>query len=161
MFMPRAPSTGGRSRGRRRSSATRAWPCRWGGRPARRPAPSARARGQGVVDVVEAGQREPYPRGPAGRHEIEGGALEPVELDRPGDDGELGPRVAALRAPVVAQVADVGRAVLVRRPAAEAVLRVGGVLKRGLGVPRVVEAEDERSGPFPCEIRDLRIVAVD
>ena len=46
------------------------------------------------------------------------------------DDVERRPRVAASRAAVVAEMADVGRGVLVRRAAADAPLRVGRVLQR-------------------------------
>ena len=68
--------------------------------------------------------------------------------------------MTAVRAAVVAEVADVRRGVLVRRAAAEAVLRVGGVLQRGPREPRVVEAEHGAPAVDAGEVADLRVVAV-
>ena len=68
----------------------------------------------------------------------------------------------ATRAAVVAQVADVGRRVLVRRAADEAVRGVRGVLERRTRNAWVVETEDDGlAGPrVPREVADERIVAV-
>ena len=87
-------------------------------------------------------------------------ALEPVQLDGAADDVERRPRVPAGGAAVVAEVADVRRRVLVRRAAAQAVLRVGGVLERRPGEPRIVEPEDGRRVVCAREVGDLRVVAV-
>ncbi len=65
-----------------------------------------------------------------GRLERERGAVEAVQLDLARRDVEREPRGVAVRAAVVAEMADVGRGVLVRRAADEAVLRVGRVLER-------------------------------
>src|SRR5205814_7174083 len=73
----------------------------------------------------------------------------------------LGPRMAAVRTAVVPQVADVDSGVVVRRAAADAVLRVGRVLEGRPGPPRVVEPEDRRAGAGARELADLRVVAVD
>ena len=62
--------------------------------------------------------------------------------------------MAARRAAVVAEVPDVGRRIVVRRAAADAVLRVGGVLKRRAG-----DARDRRrrtSAPVRAPSRGLR-----
>ena len=64
-------------------------------------------------------------------------------------------------AAVVAEMADVGGGVGVRRAAAEAVLRVGGVLERGTRLRRVVEAERDAARAVACEVADLRVVGVD
>ena len=109
-------------------------------------APSAlRERGGGdrVVDVVEAGEAQPHaPRPARAVASVKRDAVEPVELDRARDDVERRPRVPAGRAAVVAEVADVRGGVVVRRPAADAVLRVGRVLERRPRRARIVEAED-------------------
>jgi hypothetical protein len=68
--------------------------------------------------------------------------------------------MAAGGAPVVAEVADVGGCVLVRRAADEAPLRVCCVLERGGGVTRVVQAEQQPLLPLASEIADLGIVGV-
>ena len=69
--------------------------------------------------------------------------------------------MAARRAAVVAEMADVGGGELVRRPADDAVARVGGVLERRAAVPRVVDPERDRAGASAREVADLRVVAVD
>ena len=74
---------------------------------------------------------------------------------------QCGPRVAARRTAVVAEVADVGRREVVRPSAAHAVARVGRVLERGPGVPRIVDAERDRAGAAVREIADLWVVPVD
>src|SRR5581483_11405191 len=89
-----------------------------------------RGRTDRVVDVVEAGKRELDAARPLGRHEVEGGAFETMQLDLARGDVERRPRVVAARAAVVTEVPDVGRGVVVGRAAADAVLRVGGVLQR-------------------------------
>src|SRR5436305_337247 len=89
------------------------------------------------------------------------GPFETMQLDGACGDVERGPRVSAVGAAIVAEVPDVGRRVVVRGPAANAVFRVCGVLERRPGEPRIVEAEDD--GALVClgERRELRIVAVD
>ena len=99
-----------------------------------------------VVDVVEPGQAQADAGVALGRHEIEGGALEPGQLDVARDDVERRTRVAAVGAAVVAEMADVGRREDVRRAAADAVLRVGRVLQPRPRPARVVESEDDRPG---------------
>src|SRR6266571_6678353 len=64
------------------------------------------------------------------------------------------------RTPVIAEVADVGRRVDVRRAAPHAVLRVGRVLQGRLGGTRIVDAERHRVRTFPREISDLGIVTI-
>jgi len=84
----------------------------------------------------------------------------PFQLDLPGDHVEPRPRVTAVRAPVVAEMADVGGGVCVRRAAAQAVLRVGRMLEGRARPARVVDPEDECVPVFASEIADLRVVAV-
>ena len=98
---------------------------------------------------------------PSGRGERERRAVEAVQLDLACDDVERRTRVAAVRAAVVAEMPDVRGGVVVRRAAAQAVLRVGRVLERRAGVARVVEAEDARAGVVARQVADLRVVAVD
>ncbi len=83
-----------------------------------------------------------------------------MQLDSAADDVERRPRVPAGGAAIVAEVSDVRRRVLVRRSAAQAVLRIGGVLKRRPGEPRIVEPEDGGTCMSSGEIGDLRVVAV-
>ncbi len=66
----------------------------------------------------------------------------------------------AVRAAVVAEMADVGGGVVVRRAAAQAVLRVGRVLERGARVARVVDPERHATAPGRGQIADLRVVGV-
>ena len=114
-----------------------------------------------VVDVVEARERQFDPRRALGSDEVEGRAAEPVQLDRPRANLQLGPSVSARRATVVAEVPDIRRGELVRVPARDAVARIGCVLQRGAGVAGVVEAVGDRSDPPAREVADLRVVAVD
>src|ERR1700745_504172 len=94
-----------------------------------------------VVDVVEAGKLElDVPRG-IGELEVERDPLEAVQLDRAGGDVEGRACVSALVAAVVAEVADVRGRVDIRSAAADAVLRVGRVLKGGTRHAGVVQAE--------------------
>ena len=67
----------------------------------------------------------------------------------------------AVRAAVVAEMADIGGGVLVGRPAADAVLRVGRVLERRPRDGRIVEPEHGRPRMRLGERADRRIVAVD
>ena len=62
----------------------------------------------------------------------------------------------AIRAVVVAEMSDVRGAIVVGRAAADAVLRVGGVLEGGPGNCRIVHAVDDARAERP----DLRVVAV-
>src|SRR5439155_16401542 len=80
-----------------------------------------------VVDVVEPRQGQLDPSCSVWKRQRERRTLEAATLDRACDDVERGPRVAATRAAVVAEVADVRCRVDVRRAATDAVLRVGGV----------------------------------
>ncbi len=120
-----------------------------------------RGGGERVVDVVEAGKRELDPPRALGGDEVEGGPLEPGELDRPSRHLERRPGVAAGGAAVVAEVPDVGGRVLVRRAAPDAVLRVGGVLERRSRDPGVVEAVHGGQAVLRRERSELRVVAVD
>ena len=61
--------------------------------------------------------------------------------------------MTAGRAAVVAEMADVRGRILVRGTAADAPLRVGRVLQLRRGVPGVVEAENDRTGPFRSDRR--------
>src|SRR5581483_9157416 len=76
-----------------------------------------------------------------------------------GGEVERRPRVAAVRATVVAEMADVHVPVQVRRAAAHAVDRVGGVLEHRTRDLRVVEPEDETA--TVGELGNERVVAVD
>src|SRR5689334_9977066 len=69
--------------------------------------------------------------------------------------------MAAIGAAVVAEVPDIRGGVLVGRPAANAVLRVGGVLKRGTRDSGVVDAEDDGARVVLREVADLRVVTVE
>ena len=115
-----------------------------------------RRRAERVVDVVEPGQLQLDPARPVGRDEIEGRTLETVQLDGTRYDVERRTCMAAVRACVVTEVPDVGGSIDIRRPAADAVLRIGGVLQRRPRDRRVVDpVHDARA-----ERADLRIVAV-
>ena len=104
-----------------------------------------RGRSERVVDVVEAGEGQPKADAPLRRLERERRRLEPVELDLRRPHLQRGPRVAAGRAAVVAEVADVGGREVVGLAAAHAVAGVGGVLERGARVPRVVDPVRDRT----------------
>ena len=69
--------------------------------------------------------------------------------------------MTARRTAVVAEMSDIGRAIVVRAAAADAVLRVRGVLKRASRDARIVHTEDDRPGMLEREVAELRIVAVD
>ena len=69
--------------------------------------------------------------------------------------------MAAGWAAVGTQVADVRGRVLVRRPAAEAPLRVSGVGEGRRGTTRVVQPEDDGASSLPGEVAHLWVVAVD
>ena len=121
-----------------------------------------RCRRQRVVDVVEAGQRRSGPAAclPAATRSNEVASSPCNSTDRAPSwsGGRPWPQRGAA---VVAEMADVGGGVDVRRAAAEAVLRVGGVLERGAGLRGIVEAERDAARAFACEIADLRVVGVD
>src|SRR5204863_5182978 len=68
--------------------------------------------------------------------------------------------VPAVRAAVLAEVADVRGGVLVRGSTADAVLGVGRVLQRRPRDRRIVDAEDDRARAVAGELADLRVVAV-
>ena len=101
--------------------------------------------GRGVVDVVEARERQLDVNLSLRGDQPEAGAREPVEVDVARGHVEGRSRVTAVRAAVVAEVADVRGRVCVRRAAADAVLRVGGMLKRRPRVTRIVDAEAKRT----------------
>ncbi len=67
----------------------------------------------------------------------------------------------AIRAVVVAEVADPNRTVFIRRSAADAVLGVGRVLERSAGQPRIVEPEDDGMLVRLGKRANLGVVAVD
>ncbi len=114
-----------------------------------------------VVDVVEPRQAQLDPRFAGRGSQREGGSVEAAQLDLARRHVERRSGVAAVRAAVVAEMADVGGRVHVRRPAAEAVLRVGRVLERGSRLRGVVDPERERPRAVAAEVADLRVVAVD
>ena len=87
--------------------------------------------------------------------------MEAAQLDVRRDDVERGAMVPALLAPVVAEMADVHGRVGVRRAAAHAVLRVGGVLQRGPRLPWVVQPEPENDAALRRQVPDHRVVGVD
>src|SRR5205823_9534832 len=122
--------------------------------------PRERGSSQRVVDVVEARNAELDATPSFRRDQVERDALDPLKLDLASDDVERGAPVAAGRATVVAQVPDVGRGVVVGRPAPNAPLRIGGVLQGRMGVARIVDAEDcPRAGAtLAAQVSDLRIV---
>ena len=100
--------------------------------------------GERVVDVVEAGKRRSgRARDPSGRTRSNDVASSPCSSTVAGADLERRPRVPARGAAVVPEMPDVGGRVVVRRAAAEAVLRVGGVLERRAGLRGVVETEGD------------------
>ncbi len=68
--------------------------------------------------------------------------------------------MAAGGAAIVAEMAEIGRGVFVRRPAADAVLRVGGMLEGGTRMGGVVDAEGDGPGALSGQVADLRIVGV-
>src|SRR5262249_4965160 len=84
-----------------------------------------------------------------------------VQLDVACANGQVRTRVTAGRAPVITEVSDVCRRVLVGRSAADAVLRVRSVLQRRMRTTLVVDAEDHGCWTLPREVADLRVVAVD
>ena len=128
----------------------------------RRPEREAEARRGGrVVDVVEARERELDLDLAARGDEREPGRAEAGQLDVPRDEVELGSGMPARRAAVGAEMADVRSLVLVRRPAADAVLRVGCVLERWTRVSRIVEAVAEDVAPAVREVGDDWVVRVD
>ena len=108
----------------------------------------------------EAGQPELDAPLTVGSRERERRAVEAVELDLPCRKVEGRPGVPAGRAAVVTEVADVGGGVVVGRPAANAVLRVGGVLQRGPGLLGVVQPEGHRAGRARCEIAHDGVVRI-
>ena len=69
--------------------------------------------------------------------------------------------MVARRAAVVPEVADVGCGVVVRGPAAHAVLRVRSVLEGRSRVAWIVEAEAQSALSSVCEVGDDRVVRVD
>ena len=141
--------------------------------PARGSAPGGRRersaggdRGERVVDVVEAGQgqlelelalRRPHPQPRAGH---------PAQLDLGRGDVRGGAVGLAVRAGVVAEVADEGALVRVGSAAAAAVLGVVRVLELGQRLARVLDPEvgDARAATEVAvapEVGDQRVVGVE
>ncbi len=114
----------------------------------------------GVVDVVEPRQRQPDAGAAARRVELEGRAVEAVQLDLTRHDLQRRARVPARRAAVVAEMTDIGRGELVRATAADAVPRVRGVLERRPCLPRVVEPVGDGVLTDVRQVADLRVVPV-
>src|SRR5262249_23160864 len=104
-----------------------------------------------VVDVVEPGNAEANGERAFRQLEAEGGRVEPVKLDLARAHEWSGPCVPAARTPVVPQMPDVGGRVVVRRAAANAVLRIGGVLEGRARVTYVVDAERDGPGSFASQ----------
>ena len=125
--------------------------------------PRQGSRAERVVDVVQPRNAELDATRSVGRDQVERDTVDPAELDLAGDDVERGAGMAAGGAAVVAEVADVGRRILVRRSAPDAPDRIGGVLQLGVGLARIVDAEHGSLRPIALstEISDLGIVAVD
>ena len=119
-----------------------------------------RSRSDGVVDVVEAGQRQGDPANAVRDDQVERGAGEDVEHDRASRHCERRPRVAAAGAAVVAEVADVRRRVVVRGAAANAVFGVGGMLQARPRLGAVVDAVGDGAGPVEGERAEHRVVRV-
>ena len=153
------PPAGIRSK-RPNAALNRSSPARTSSSDAPTASASAAAVGR-VVDVVEPGQAELHARRTVRRHEVEARRLEAAELDVARGDVELGAAVPADRAAVVAEVTDVRGRELVRRAAANAVLRVGGVLQLRAGMSWIVEPEANRTWPSVGEVRDDGVVRVD
>src|SRR4051794_24896213 len=91
----------------------------------------------------------------------ERGTVEPPQLDLTRDDVQWRPRMPAIRAAIVTEMPDVRGRIVVRRAAAQAVLRVGGVLQCRPGTPWIVEPEHARPRMGAREVAHLRVVAVD
>src|SRR5439155_26853168 len=96
-----------------------------------------------VVDVVKARntQADAALAGAGGQREVD--AVQAVHLYVTRGDVERRPAMTAGRAPVVAQVTDVGGGVLVGPAAGETPLRVGRVLEGRNSVTGVVEPEND------------------
>ena len=116
--------------------------------------------GHRVVDVVETRQRKLHVDRSLWCHELEPYGRQTLEDDPTGADVEGGPAASAVRAAVVAEVPDVGRDVLVRRPADEAVLRIRGMGEPFAGDALVVEAEATCVRATLREIRERGVVGV-
>ena len=123
-------------------------------------------RGERVVDVVEARQGQLEPCLAVGGRDQRPRASHAEELDLRRRD--LGRRSvgAAVRAFVVAQMADEGAGVGVRMPAAAAVLGVVGVLELGQRLRAVLDPEvgDARAKPelaIAAQVGDQRVVGVE
>ena len=101
-----------------------------------------RRRGHGVVDVVEAGQRERSGELALGRAKLNARSVHALQLARSvAATCGVGALAAAVRAAVAAEVAQVDRLVLVGVPAVAAVLRVGRMLHAGQRLRVVLDAE--------------------
>ncbi len=119
-----------------------------------------RGRGERVVDVVEAGQRERDLGLAGGRAQREAGRAHAFQAHVAGCDRRRRPRLAAARAVVVAEVAEVDRVEHVRRAAAAAVLGVGRVGHPGQRQRVVLDPEVQRARVLAAEVRDQRVVGV-
>jgi hypothetical protein len=119
-----------------------------------------RGGGQGVVDVVEAADRQPH-GGRSGRQlQRELAGFEADRAHRPCDDRGYRPGIAAVGAPPVAEMAEEHRVVAQPVAAPGAPLRVGGVLHRLAGDRRVLDAEAEPPRSGHADAGDQRVVGV-
>ena len=101
------------------------------------------------------------PSGSAWARERERARLEPVELDVAGHHVERRSGVPAARALIVSEVSDGDRGVAIRRSAADAVLRICGVLqRRACDGGAVAQAEPDCVVPQVGERGDERVVGI-
>ena len=115
-----------------------------------------------VVDVVEArASASSTRRDPSGVSRSKAARSSPCSSTSRAATSSGGRAWSPRRAAVVAEVADVGRGVVVRRAAADAVLRVGGVLQRRARDARVVEPERDAAGVRLADRGELRVVGVE
>ncbi len=122
--------------------------------------------GEGVVDVVEARQRQLQAQGALRRRDRRGRAAHPVQLDLRRGDLRARPGRLAVVAVVVTEVPDEGALVDVGRAAAAAVLGIVGVLELGQSLGRVLDPEVGDAGAssqlaVAAEIGDEGIVGVE
>ncbi len=117
-------------------------------------------RRQGVVDVVQAGDRQPDVDVPAGQLQPELRGFQPVGPN--GGGAHLGPRPLepAGGAAPAAQVAEIDRLVDQPGAAPRAPLGIGGVLHRRAGGAVVLQAERDRGRRRGADRRHQRIVDV-
>src|SRR5262249_7683599 len=110
--------------------------------------------------VVEPGQPELDPAGPLRRVEPENRTLESLQRHLTCGDIQRRTCVVAARTAIVAEVTDVRGGIVVRRTAADAVLRVGSMLQGRAGDTRVVETKRDAACVRLADRGELRVVGV-